>query len=271
MLTEQTENFHHILVVDDDPDIRELLADYLQQHGYRVSRAADGAAMFAELERLATAREAVDLVVLDIMMPGEDGLSLCRRLRATSRLPVIFLTALGELPDRVAGLELGADDYLVKPFQPRELLARIRAVLRRASGPGPEEETGEENGQTRQAGAETQCYIFQGWTLDVKARHLCDEHGLIVNLSGAEFRLLRFFLEHPQEVLSRDQLQEVAQGQEAGKVDRSPFDRSIDVQVCRLRARLRDSERESRLIKTVRGDGYVLTAQVSRSDREIKE
>ncbi len=238
-----------LLVVDDDEDIRTLIADYLRQHGYDVRTADGGDAMFAEISE-----SVPDLVVLDIMMPGEDGLALCRRLRAapgTENLPVIFLTALGETADRVAGLELGADDYVVKPFQPRELLARIRAVLRRFRGvPEPR---GEEEKTAGKA------YHFSGWTLDLTARHLIAPGGIIVNLSGAEFRLLSIFLEHPQKVLSRDYIQDELQGQEA---DRSPFDRSLDVQVCRLRARLRDNGRESKLIKTVRGDGYVLTSPV---------
>lgn len=244
-----------ILVVDDDPDIRDLLAGYLLQHGYEVQRAANGQEMFALLEA-----HPVDLIVLDIMMPGEDGLSLCRKLRSSSSLPVIFLTALGEATDRVVGLELGADDYVVKPFQPRELLARIRAVLRR-TGHGNENdmEQSELEGESEPSSYEQQ-YMFEGWTLDSTARHLRDSAGLIVNLSGAEYRLLLFFLQHPQEVLSRELLQEVTQGRDT---ERNPLDRSIDVQVCRLRARLRDNDRESRLIKTVRGDGYVFTSMVT--------
>lgn len=245
----------HLLVVDDDPDIRDLLADYLRKHGYSVDVAADGESMFA---RLAEAH--IDLMVLDIMMPGEDGLSLCRRLRASDMAsagtPVIFLTALGESTDRVVGLELGADDYVVKPFQPRELLARIRAVLRRSHDSSSDTTDGD--GRDGNKG-EACAYIFNGWKLDLMARHLLDPEGVVVNLSGAEFRLLRIFLEHPDEVLNRDFLQDAAQGRDT---ERSPFDRSLDVQVCRLRARLRDNGREARLIKTVRGDGYVLTCPV---------
>ena len=240
-----------LLVVDDDADIRGLMADYLRQHGYHVRTAADGEAMFACFQE-----EVPDLVVLDIMMPGEDGLALCRRLRGGdvgATVPVIFLTALGDTTDRVVGLELGADDYVVKPFQPRELLARIRAVLRR-SGRGTEE------GDARPEKA----YHFSGWTLDLSARHLVAPGGMVVNLSGAEFRLLSIFLEHPQKVLSRDFLQDELQGQE---MERSPFDRSLDVQICRLRARLRDTghggTREEQLIKTVRGDGYVFASTVT--------
>jgi two-component system OmpR family response regulator len=244
-----------LLVVDDDQDIRTLMADYLRQHGFEVRSADGGAAMFAAIEE-----EKPDLIVLDIMMPGEDGLSLCRRLRAqegVSSIPVIFLTALGDTADRVAGLELGADDYVVKPFQPRELLARIRAVLRRSGG------ITEVAGETSRA---EKAYHFSGWTLDLSARHLIAPGGMVVNLSGAEFRLLSIFLEHPQKVLSRDFIQDELQGQET---DRSPFDRSLDVQVCRLRARLRDTSdgdkgRENKLIKTVRGDGYVFTSPITK-------
>jgi len=245
-----SETAPRLLVVDDDPDIRELLADYLRQHDFQVETAADGAGIFTALEQ--SGELPVDLIVLDIMMPGEDGLSLCRRLRerqSGAAIPIIFLTALGESTDRVAGLELGADDYVVKPFQPRELLARIRAVLRRTLTGGNDE---------RQTQPTALC--FDGWRLNPTARHLVDPDGMVVNLSGAEFRLLTLFLEHPHEVLGRDFLQDELQGR---GVNRSPFDRSLDVQVCRLRARLRDNGREARLIKTVRGDGYVFTCSVT--------
>ncbi len=245
-----SKNLVSLLVVDDDEDIRSLMADYLRQHGYEVRTADGGEAMFA-----AIGKSCPDLIVLDIMMPGDDGLALCRKLRTMpgmEALPAIFLTALGDTADRVAGLELGADDYVVKPFQPRELLARIRAVLRRAGG--IQEVHREEEKKAEKA------YHFSGWTLDLTARHLIAPGGIVVNLSGAEFRLLTIFLEHPQKVLSRDFIQDELQGQEA---DRSPFDRSLDVQVCRLRARLRDNGRESKLIKTVRGDGYVLTSPIT--------
>ena len=171
-----------LLVVDDDQDIRDLMAEYLRQHGFLVRVADGGKAMFESIEQ-----EVPDLIVLDIMMPGEDGLSLCRRLRAmdsASSVPVIFLTALGDTADRVVGLELGADDYVVKPFQPRELLARIRAVLRR-SGRAP--------GAPADAGRPEKAYHFSGWTLDISARHLIAPGGMVVNLSGAEYRLLTNF------------------------------------------------------------------------------
>ena len=228
----------HLLIVDDDPEIRALLRDYLERHGYRVSAAGDGGAMWQALER-----EGVDLVVLDLMLPGEDGLVLCRQLRAGSDLPVIMLTALGEETDRIVGLEMGADDYVAKPFNPRELLARIRGVLRRAGGDAG---TGER-------------VRFAGWLLDRGARHLVSPEGVVVSLSGGEHRLLEAFLAHPQQVLSRDQLMDLVRGREWG-----PYDRSIDVQVSRLRRRLRDDAHEPRLIQTVRGEGYRFTPRVSR-------
>ena len=220
----------HIFVVDDDPDIRELLSDYLRRHGFATSSAGDAREFFRLLPGTPC-----DLVVLDIMLPGADGYETFRRLRAFSAVPVIFLTALGDITNRVVGLELGADDYLAKPFEPRELLARIRTVLRRAGAPGG-------------SGTSTaRALRFAGWLLD----------RAVVHLSGAELRLLRVFLEHPQQVLSRDELLERTQGRDA-----TAFDRSIDVQVSRLRVRLRDNGREARIIKTVRGDGYVLAADV---------
>lgn len=231
----------HILVVDDDDEIRNLLSDYLRKNHYQVTGVADGKTMSAALER-----EKIDLVVLDLMLPGEDGLVLCRNLRAHSAIPVIMLTARGDETDRIVGLEMGADDYLPKPFNPRELLARIKSVLRRT-------QVITENARIE----ESQSIRFGPWTLDVRARHLIAEDGLVVNLSGAEFRLLKTFLEHPNRVLNRDQLLDLTQGR-----DQEPFDRSIDVQVSRLRQRLRDDAKEPGIIKTVRGEGYVLATPV---------
>lgn len=228
----------HLLVVDDDQDIRELLQEYLQHNGYRVSVAEDGKGMWRVLDK-----EHIDLVVLDIMLPGDDGLTLCRQLRASSALPVIMLTALGDETDRIVGLELGADDYLAKPFNPRELLARVRGVLRRAGG-----DVGE-----------MQTLRFADWTIDRNAHHLVSPQGVVVNLSSGEYRLLDAFLSHPNRVLSRDQLMEILQGRDWG-----PFDRSIDVQVSRLRRRLKGDDEGPELIKTVRGEGYMFTAKVSR-------
>jgi two-component system OmpR family response regulator len=231
----------HIMVVDDDAETRGLLREYLQKQGYRVTTAADGRGLRAALDK---ARP--DLIVLDLMLPGEDGLELCRDLRSRSNLPVIMLTARGEETDRIVGLEMGADDYLAKPFNPRELLARIKSVLRRARAlPG--------NLEPEAASA----FRFAGWTLDVATRNLVAPDGVVVPLSGTEFKLLRVFLTHPNRVLTRDQLIELMISRDAG-----PFDRAIDVQVSRLRQRLRDDAREPRIIKTVRGEGYVLAAKV---------
>jgi two-component system OmpR family response regulator len=231
----------HILVVDDDREIRDLLARFLVKHGLRVSTAKDG----PEMMRLLSDR-GIDLVVLDLMLPGEDGLSLCRRLRAQSELPVVMLTAMGEDTDRIVGLEMGADDYLPKPFNPRELLARIRAVLRRAqtlaSTPAPADD----------------CVRFDGWALDLAARRLISPAGEDVVLSTGEYELLRAFVTHPRRVLSRDQLLDLARGRSA-----VPFDRSIDIQVMRLRRKIEIDPKEPTLIKTVRGGGYVFSAEVS--------
>jgi two-component system OmpR family response regulator len=229
----------HILIVDDDAEIRALLRDYLSRNGLRADAVADGRAM-----RDALAANRYDLVILDLMLPGEDGLTLCRDLRARSSLPVIMLTARGEETDRIVGLEMGADDYVAKPFSPRELLARIKAVLRRTRN-------------LPEALRDAKRLRFAGWTLDVPARQLTAADGVVVPLSNGEYRLLRVFLEHPHRVLSRDQLLDLTRGREAG-----PFDRAIDVQVGRLRKRLRDTAQEPTLIKTVRGEGYVLAAAV---------
>jgi two-component system OmpR family response regulator len=236
------ETQEHLLVVDDDREIRSLLSAYLEQVNYRVTAVADGKEM-----RRVLGSSRVDMVVLDLMLPGEDGLALCRELRSRSRIPILMLTARGEETDRIVGLEMGADDYLPKPFSPRELLARIRSVLRRA--------------QSLPANLEPEPashFHFAGWVLDVSTRELVASDGLVVPLSGAEYRLLRVFLDHPQSVLSRDQLLDLAQGRETVS-----FDRSIDVLVGRLRRRLNDDAKEPRLIKTVRGEGYVLAAAVS--------
>ncbi len=231
-----------ILIVDDDRDIRQLLADYLETNGYRTLCAADGNAMWKALDETRP-----ELVVLDLNLPGDDGLTLCRKLRATSSLPVIMLTARAEPLDRILGLEMGADDYLPKPFEPRELLARIRSVLRRSHAM-PEHAKADNVQRMR----------FAGWTLDLTARHLLNPDGLVIMLSGAEFRLLRVFLEHPNRVLNRDQLLNLTQGRDA-----DPFDRSIDIQISRLRQKLGEDARLPQIIKTVRNGGYVLAGQVS--------
>jgi two-component system OmpR family response regulator len=231
----------HILIVDDDAETRSLLQAYLQKQGYRVTAAADGRSLRKALE---VGRP--DLIVLDLMLPGDDGLELCRDLRSRSNLPVIMLTARGEDTDRIVGLEMGADDYLVKPCNPRELLARIKSVLRRTRSL-PENLEPEAVKSVR----------FAGWTLDTDTRNLAAPDGVVVPLGGTEFKLLRVFLSHPNRVLSRDQLIDLMISRDAG-----PFDRAIDVQVSRLRQRLRDDAREPRIIKTVRGQGYVLAAKV---------
>ncbi|MES3708678.1 response regulator [Pseudomonas putida] len=228
----------HVLIVDDDPEIRQLLSDYLTESGYRTSVAANGKEMRRRLEE-----QLVDLVVLDLMLPGEDGLSLCRELRVRSNVPVIMLTARGTLVDRIIGLEMGADDYLGKPFDPRELLARIRVVLRRTQS-FPE----------RARIDEASHLTFGGWRLDTSARQLRSPEGLVISLAGSDYRLLRLFLQHPNRALSRDFLLNHVFDRE-----REPFDRSIDVCVSRLRNHLGDEPRNPAFIRTVRNEGYMLT------------
>lgn len=234
----------HILIVDDDREISDLLAEYLEKNGYKTSTAGDGKAMWKALDD-----HRIDLIVLDLNLPGDDGLTLCRNLRAKSGIPVIMLTARGEPLDRILGLEMGADDYLPKPFEPRELFARIRSVLRRTQAmptmPGQ--------------AAEPQMLRFAGWTMDTTARHLINPQGVVVALSGAEYRLLKIFLDHANRVLSRDQLLNMTAGRDA-----DPFDRSIDLQISRLRQKLGEDARSPQIIKTVRNEGYVLATMVTR-------
>jgi len=238
-----------ILIVDDDRDIRDLLDTYLTKQGLRVTTAPTG----RHLRQALDSAGAFDLIILDLMMPGEDGLSLCRDLRAGKHkaIPILMLTARDDEHDRILGLEMGADDYLTKPFSPRELLARIRSVLRRTRMLPPNMRTTEE----------AQRLAFGDWQLDTIDRHLLDADGVAVPLSGGEYRLLRIFLDHPQRVLSRDQLLSLSQGRET-----EPFERSIDLLISRLRQRLRDDAREPRYIKTVRSEGYVFSAQVAARD-----
>jgi two-component system, OmpR family, response regulator len=236
----------HLLVVDDDREIRTLISQFLTKHGYRVSSARDGAEMMQVLDS-----SRIDLIVLDLMMPGEDGLALCRRLRAqpgpSGAIPIIMLTAMGEETDRIVGLEMGADDYLPKPFNPRELLARAKAVLRRATGlPVGSSAEPVNRGMT-----------FEGWRLDIAKRELWSPDKVLVQLSAGEFDLLVAFAEHPQRVLTRDQLLDLARGRSA-----MPFDRSIDVQVSRLRRKIEPDPKEPSLIKTVRSGGYIFTPVV---------
>ena len=243
MDTPASQTAGHILVVDDDREIRELLARFLSRHGFRVTAARDGREM-----RRALADWRIDLVILDLMLPGEDGLTLCRELRTRSQLPVVMLTILGEETDRILGLEMGADDYVAKPFNPRELLARVKAVLRRSQGPAPMR-------------ASVTSMRFAGWRLDRGLRRLESPDGLVIDLTAGEFDLLLAFAEHSQQVLTRDQLLDLTQGR-----SEAPFDRSIDMQVSRLRRKIEADPREPELIKTVRGGGYVFTAAVSHDE-----
>jgi two-component system, OmpR family, response regulator len=232
----------HILFVEDDPDIRSLVAEFLEHNGYRVSAARDG----REMDRILGVSR-IDLLILDIMLPKEDGLSLCRRVRARSNVPIIMLTARGSEVDRVVGLELGADDYLTKPFGTHELLARIRALLRRAQSVG----------RTPQA-RQRSVLQFAGWKLDVGTRRLTSADGAQVPLTGGEFELLAAFCERPNRVLTRDQLLDLTRG-------RGPalFDRSIDIQVSRLRRKIEADPKDPMLIQTVRSGGYIFTAEVT--------
>ncbi|MCS6890789.1 MAG: response regulator transcription factor [Rhodovarius sp.] len=232
----------HILVVDDDREIRDLLARFLEKQGMRVTTARDA----REARRLWPLGR-YHMVVLDIMMPGESGLDFARWLRSHSQVPIVMLTAMGEETDRIVGLELGADDYLPKPFNPRELLARMRAILRRASGEG----AGREPDQRP--------FRFAGWTLEPSRRRLLNPEGAEVALTGGEYELLVALLERPNRVLTRDMLMDILRGRQAG-----PYDRAIDVAVSRLRRKLEDDGRNPQLIKTVRGGGYVLATPVER-------
>ena len=238
-----SENRPHLLIVDDERSIREPLAAYLGRNGFRTTQASD-----ARDARAKIGAYGIDLVVLDIMMPGEDGLSLCRHLRATSDLPVILLTARTEDMDRILGLEMGADDYVLKPFNPRELVARIRAVLRRAGA-----------GEARQREPESASYAFGDWLLKAGERALVDRDGVSVPLSTREYSLLLALVTRPRQVLSRDQLLDLTQGREA-----AAFDRSIDNQVSRLRRKIEPDPREPALIRTVWGGGYTLAVDVRR-------
>jgi two-component system, OmpR family, response regulator len=234
----------HILLVDDHREIRDLVSRALSKEGFRVSVAADGRAM---RKLLAVSR--IDLILLDLMLPGEDGLSLCRALRAESSIPIIMLTAKGDELDRVIGLEMGADDYLPKPFGSRELVARIRAVLRRS-----QDRIAANNRAPR-----PNRYRFERWRLDTGARELFRDDGLVVPLSTGEYDLLIALIERPQRVLSRDQLLDLARGRAA-----TALDRSIDTQVSRLRRKLEQDPGDPRIIKTVWGGGYIFTPAVSR-------
>jgi len=233
----------NVLIVDDDHRIRSMLGKYLSERGMHVREAADGRQMFAVIQDTS-----VDVVLLDVMLPGDDGFTLCRRLRAHSSIPVILLTAMNEATDRVVGLELGADDYISKPFDPRELVARIRAILRRTGGAAPTENT---------------TFRFEGWSLDPRRRALHSAAGVLVELTSGEFDLLLAFVEHPQRILDRDRLLDLARGR-----TNQVFDRSIDVQISRLRRKIEIDPQDPLLIKTVRSEGYIFTANVSNGPAE---
>ena len=235
----------HILVVDDHREIRELVGRVLTREGFRVTAVGDGKAM-----RHALADAHIDLILLDLMLPGEDGLSLCRWLRTDSTIPIIMLTAKGEEVDRVIGLEMGADDYLAKPFGSRELIARIRAVLRRADHPPAASDPP----------PDSRCYGFDRWVLNTENRDLLREDGVTVPLSTGEYDLLLALVERPQRVLSREQLLDLARGRAA-----AAFDRSIDTQVSRLRKKLERDPADPRIIKTIWGGGYMFAAAVHRT------
>jgi two-component system OmpR family response regulator len=230
-----------LLIVDDDREIRDLVARFLSRHGYSIEPARDARQMSAAL-----AAGRFDLVILDIMLPDRSGLDICREMRARSPMPILMLTAMADETDRIVGLEMGADDYLAKPFNPRELLARVRAILRRSGTQA-----------AASNGAAAKRLRFSGWKLDIGRRRLESPEGMLVDLTTGEYELLIAFVEHPQRVLSRNQLLDLARGRDA-----TPFDRSIDVQVSRVRRKLEQDPKAPAMIITVRGDGYMFTPEV---------
>lgn len=239
MLSEKSE---HLLVVDDDREIRDLMTRYFKRHGYRVTAVEDGREMRRALDKWS-----IDLIILDVMLPGEDGLSVCRDLRAHSKVPVIMLTAMGEDMDRIVGLEIGADDYLPKPCNPRELLARIRAVLRRTQEP------------SWQPGTQSEAILrFEGWELDTRRRELKAPDKKVVDISFGELELLSVLVRNAQQVLSRDQILDALKGRWT-----QPFERSVDMQISRLRKKLEHDPKSPQMIKTVRNEGYVFTPSVT--------
>jgi two-component system OmpR family response regulator len=238
-----------LLVADDDQELRELLSDFFSKHGYEVKAVKNGEEVFKALEEDSTFK----LIILDVMMPGMGGVEVCRRLRQSSQIPIIMLTAVDEETDKIVSLELGADDYLAKPFNPRELLARVRALLRRAHefANKPSDTADETSGDL---------FKFSGWTLDTGLRRLISPTQTEVVLSGGTYDLLVAFLERPKRVLSRDQLLDVTKNRSF-----EPFDRSIDVQISRLRQKLEDDPKQPQMIKTVRTGGYIFTSDVTRA------
>ena len=233
-----------IMIVDDDLGIRDLLGRFFREHGYETVLAKSGEEMM-----LAFDKKKPDLIILDIMLPGDDGLTLCRKLRVKSQVPIIMLTAISEEIERILGLEMGADDYISKPFNPRELLARVKAILRRSSK-SADEAFDEEHA----------CFSFAGWELNKTARRLTSPEAIEITLSSGEYTLLLALLERPQQVLSRDRLLDLTKNRLAG-----PFDRSIDIQISRLRSKIESDPKQPQFIKTVRSGGYVLATTVERS------
>ncbi|WP_375753466.1 response regulator [Vibrio sp. HN007] len=235
---------YKVLVVDDHAEIRELLKRFLTPHGFHVVTAEGGESM-----EKAMRQQSFDLIILDLMLPGKDGVTLCREVRMTSNTPIIMLTALGEEIDRIIGLEVGADDYLAKPFNPRELLARIKSVLRRHFAiPGVNEQTSTTHSN----------YTFAGWTLNTTTRELLDSRGVLISLTSTEFELLVAFLTHPNVVLSREGLLKLVQGRGA-----DVYDRAIDTLISRLRRKVEENPKEPKLIKTIWGGGYQLSCEVN--------
>ncbi len=232
-----------LLIVDDDVEILDLLKRFFVRHAYEVEVAGDGVSMWAAIKN-----QRPDIIILDVMLPGEGGLSLCQKIRTESNTPVVMLTAMSEVSDRIIGLELGADDYLTKPFDPRELLARLRSVQRRTS-----------DQPVRAADKSHPLILFGAWQFDLTRRELRSAQGVMVPLSGGEFDLLRVFVEHPQRILTREQLLDLARGH-----THEAFDRSIDVQVSRLRRKIEPDSKRPDIIRTVRNGGYIFTADVSR-------
>lgn len=229
-----------ILIVDDDPKMRMLLKQYLEKYQYEVILAQDGVSFLSEFQRLSAE---LSLVILDVMLPDTDGFVLCKTVRQQSQVPIIILTASSDETDSVVGLELGADDYIAKPYRPRELLARIKAILRRVGG---------------ESTAPPRYYRFVGFTLDMLERTVVSEAGEVLDLTGLDYQLLKYFVEHPGEVLDRSVLCEETRGRVSG-----PMERSLDVQISKLRLRLNDDSKKPTLIKTVRGSGYVFSADVA--------
>lgn len=234
----------NILIVDDDTGIRDLLGQFLQKHGFDTHLAKDGDEMWALFKKFP-----IDMIILDIMMPGKDGVTLCKEVRQKSQVPIIMLTAISEDIDRIIGLEMGADDYLSKPFNPRELLARMKAILRRSiTGAIEAKEKIKKNSRV---------FEFSGWTLNRIERRLYSPEQVEISLSTGEYNLLLAFLERPHQVLSRDQLLDLTRNRPAG-----PYDRSIDIQISRLRHKIEEDHKNPQIIKTVRGGGYVLSTEV---------